>query len=94
MKAEKGVTFVPPQRVMRGRKNTRHKLAPSSILPRDEFSVKVFFGFEYECRKGHRFFCDSDNVLYALNYSAVSQKNIASKVIASDMPLYINCPCK
>lgn len=75
-------------------------LPPSATTPSgggggNEFSVKVFFGFEYECRKGHRFFCDSDDkVLYALNVGQVNQKAFAGKVIGSDMPLYVNCPCK
>lgn len=110
VKAEKGVLYVPPTRTSRDRRfrqpRPRREILVSSHLPPstttttsastvEEFSVKVFFGFEYECRKGHRFFCDShEKVLYALNISQVTQKTIAGKVIGSDMPLYVHCPCK
>ncbi|CAL8143601.1 unnamed protein product [Orchesella dallaii] len=98
VKAEKGVTYAPPPRLMKGRRiHQRHKLlayTSCDSAPTDEFTVKVFFGFEYECRKGHRFFCDSDKVLYTLSNSAVTLKTVAAKVIGGDMPLYINCPCK
>ncbi|ODN03335.1 Protein SMG8 [Orchesella cincta] len=98
VKAEKGVTYAPPPRLMKGRRHhQRPKLVAISSndsAPTDEFTVKVFFGFEYECRKGHRFFCDSDKVLYTLNNSAVTLKTVAAKVIGSEMLLYINCPCK
>lgn len=95
VKAQEGVTFVPPPRVLRGRRQQHgRKSLTNKSTPTDEFSVKVFFGYEYECKKGHRFFCDTSAILYGLNYSSVTQKAIAAKVIAQDMPLYIYCPCK
>ena len=94
VKAEAGVSK-PVPRLIRGR-------VPSRQIKRipDEFSVKVFIGFEYECKKGHRFMIESPEKVLTFHtsrdrdFNPPNMKEAASKVAAADLHLYFRCPCK
>lgn len=58
----------------------------------EDFVIKIFIGFEYECTNGHRFMMTApDNIL--ADTSSNLQRNSASKVVYNNMPLYYPCPC-
>ena len=91
VKAEAGVSK-PLPRSYRGTKMYSNMKRLS-----DEFSVKVFIGVEFECKKGHRFFLQSpDKVLMIPNNveKVPNLKESASKIANSDIPLYHKCPCR
>ncbi|CAG7698435.1 unnamed protein product [Allacma fusca] len=90
VKAEAGVSK-PIPRLIRGRKPTGRAKRIT-----DEFTVKVFLGIEYECKRGHRFLLEApDKILQTLGqHGTPSLKEAANVVVGSDMPLYYRCPCK
>ncbi|XP_021949486.1 protein SMG8 isoform X1 [Folsomia candida] len=88
VKAEAGVSK-PVPRIIRGR---RHSTKPKPIS--DEFNVKVFFGYEYECHRGHRFMANDVDKIVNFNIGNVGLRESAAKIAGSDLPLYFNCPCK
>ena len=46
---------------------------------------------EYECLKGHRFFCSKPNTVLKSPNGQI--KETASQVVTSDMPLFMSCAC-
>ncbi|KAK2184845.1 hypothetical protein NP493_250g01048 [Ridgeia piscesae] len=60
--------------------------------------VRSYFGLEYECPRGHRFFCSGpEKILKSTPGScpvAVSKELTAHKLLTSDMPLYFPCHCR
>ncbi|KAK7494187.1 hypothetical protein BaRGS_00014660 [Batillaria attramentaria] len=58
-----------------------------------ENTVRVYIGMEYECPRGHRFFCSApDKVIKVLGNCSV--KDTASRLVNLDMPLYTPCHCR
>ena len=61
-------------------------------------TVKIFLGIEYECPRGHRFMAGSPDK--ALKHGggggggSSSLRGAAGKILNSDMPLYMACPCR
>jgi len=75
-------------RSVKSRKSA-NKLKPIT----DEFTVKVFFGMEYECPRGHRFI--ANDVEKTITFGQGQPlREVASKMIGSDVLLYFVCPCK
>lgn len=81
----------PVPRIIRGR---RPSSRPKPI--HDEFNVKIFFGFEYECQRGHRIIANDVEkvVTFSAGTGNAGLKESASKMVKLDMPLYFRCPCK
>jgi len=57
----------------------------------DKITVKVFIGFEYECPRGHRFMVSAPDRPMK---SSSTMREAANKLVASDLPLYMACPCR
>uniref|UniRef100_A0A7E4VYZ1 Nonsense-mediated mRNA decay factor SMG8 n=1 Tax=Panagrellus redivivus TaxID=6233 RepID=A0A7E4VYZ1_PANRE len=55
--------------------------------------VKFFVGLEYECTRGHRFMIEKPGFALAFDRRAI-EKDEAAKLIASDTPILMPCPCK
>ncbi|XP_060084858.1 nonsense-mediated mRNA decay factor SMG8-like [Ylistrum balloti] len=73
---------------MASRKGKQKKISPKDV---GELSVRVFLGDEYECPRGHRFFCSGpEKIIKVSNTSTV--KDNATKLVNLDMPLYCSCP--
>ncbi|KAI0238335.1 Protein SMG8 [Lamellibrachia satsuma] len=64
----------------------------------NDVMVRMYFGLEYECPRGHRFFCSGpEKILKSTPGScpvAVSKELTAHKLLTSDMPLYYPCHCR
>jgi protein SMG8 len=56
-------------------------------------TVKVFVGVEYECPRGHRFISASPEKAVKPK-NASSSSAAAAKLVSSDIPLYMPCPCR
>ena len=54
-------------------------------------SVKVFIGIEYECPRGHRFMISAPDKPMK---SSSTMREAATKLVSSDLPLYMACPCR
>jgi len=67
----------------------------ATILPPEELkehmTVKVFIGFEYECPRGNRFMVSAPDKPMK---SSSTVQGAAQKLVSSDMPLYMACPCR
>ncbi|XP_076452120.1 LOW QUALITY PROTEIN: nonsense-mediated mRNA decay factor SMG8-like [Babylonia areolata] len=75
-------------------KRGRHprRAAQKSVSDPAENTVRVYIGMEYECPRGHRFFCSSpDKVIKVLGNCSV--KDTANRLVNTDMPLYTPCHC-
>ncbi|XP_021346373.1 protein smg8-like [Mizuhopecten yessoensis] len=73
---------------MASRKGKQKKISPKDV---GELSVRVYLGDEYECPRGHRFFCSGpEKIIKVSNTSTV--KDNATKLVNLDMPLYCSCP--
>ncbi|ESO91360.1 hypothetical protein LOTGIDRAFT_228810 [Lottia gigantea] len=70
----------------KGRQKRSHKDA-------GEVSLRVFLGNEYECPRGHRFFCSGPDKIIKVS-SMCSVKDNANKLLNLDMPLYTPCHCR
>lgn len=57
----------------------------------NRITVKVFIGFEYECLRGHRFMISAPDKPMK---SSSTMREAASKLVTSDLPLYMACPCR
>lgn len=55
--------------------------------------VKAYIGNEYECPRGHRFFCSAPDKMVKVSATGHVREN-ASKLISGHMPLYFPCPCR
>jgi hypothetical protein len=88
VKAEAGVSK-PIPRIIRGRKPTS-KSKPIS----NEFNVKVFFGLEYECQRGHRQMANDYEKIVNFTGGSSGLREAGTKIATSDMPMYFKCPCK
>lgn len=82
-------------------KSRNRKKAPSkssaaatqvSSNPDSVFSLKIFVGIEYECRRGHRFIMSGPDKILRSGGSIV--RDNGSKIVFNDMPLYYPCPCR
>ncbi len=58
--------------------------------PNTELVAKAFVGFEYECPEGHRFMAQGPHK--AMRMTSNSGMRDASRMLSSDMPLYVTCP--
>lgn len=57
----------------------------------DCLTVKVFLGWEYECPRGHRFMVSAPDRPMK---SCSTMREAATRLISSDLPLYMACPCR
>lgn len=60
---------------------------------KDTTSVKAYIGNEYECPRGHRFFCSAPDKMVKVSASGHTREN-ATKLVSGHMPLYFPCPCR
>jgi len=60
---------------------------------KEVISIKAFIGNEYECPRGHRFFCSAPDKMIKASASGHLREN-AVKLVTGDMPLYFPCPCR
>ncbi|XP_050413442.1 nonsense-mediated mRNA decay factor SMG8, partial [Patella vulgata] len=58
-----------------------------------EVTLRVYLGNEYECPRGHRFFCSGPDKIIKVS-SMCSVKDNATKLLTLDMPLYTPCNCR
>ena len=56
----------------------------------NRITVKVFVGFEYECPRGHRFMVSGPDKPMK---SSSTMREAAGKLVQTDLPLYMACPC-
>ncbi|XP_048764668.2 nonsense-mediated mRNA decay factor SMG8-like isoform X2 [Ostrea edulis] len=56
-----------------------------------EMNLRIFLGDEYECPRGHRFFCSGPEKVIKVSSSSTVKDN-AAKLVSLDMPLYCPCP--
>ncbi|XP_071144802.1 nonsense-mediated mRNA decay factor SMG8-like [Mytilus edulis] len=56
-----------------------------------EVNLRIYLGNEYECPRGHRFFCSGPEKIIKVS-STSSVKDNANKLVNLDMPLYCACP--
>ncbi|KAK7094164.1 nonsense-mediated mRNA decay factor SMG8-like [Littorina saxatilis] len=76
-------------------KRGRHarRMGQKSGTEPSENTVRVFIGMEYECPRGHRFFCSApDKIIKVLGNCSV--KDTASRLVNMDMPLFTPCHCR
>ena len=57
----------------------------------NRITVKVFVGFEYECPRGHRFMVSGPDKPMK---SSSTMREAAGKLVQTDLPLYMACPCR
>jgi len=57
----------------------------------NRMTVKVFVGFEYACPRGHRFMISAPDRPMK---SSSTMREAATKLVTSDLPLYMACPCR
>ena len=57
----------------------------------NKITVKVFVGFEFECPPGHRFMISAPDKPMK---SSSTAREAAIKLVSSDIPLYMACPCR
>ena len=60
---------------------------------KDTSCVKAYIGNEYECPRGHRFFCSAPDKMVKVSASGHIREN-ATKLVSGNMPLYFPCPCR
>ncbi|XP_046362085.2 nonsense-mediated mRNA decay factor SMG8-like isoform X1 [Haliotis rufescens] len=58
-----------------------------------EVTLRVFLGNEYECPRGHRFFCSGPEKIIKVSSTSTVKDN-ANKLLTMDMPLYCPCHCR
>merc|ERR1719348_1944740 len=57
----------------------------------NRITVKVFVGFEYECPRGHRFMVSAPDKPMK---SSSTMREAATKLVNTELPLYMACPCR
>ncbi|XP_057315478.1 nonsense-mediated mRNA decay factor SMG8-like [Hydractinia symbiolongicarpus] len=60
---------------------------------KETISVKAYIGNEYECPRGHRFFCSAADKMVKITGSGHIREN-ATKLVTAHMPIYFPCPCR
>lgn len=60
---------------------------------KDSTTLKSYIGNEYECPRGHRFFCSASDKMVKASASGHVREN-AVKLVTANMPLYFPCPCR
>ncbi|KAL5015428.1 hypothetical protein ScPMuIL_009698 [Solemya velum] len=58
-----------------------------------EVSVRIYLGDEYECPRGHRFFCSGPEKIIKVSSTSTVKDN-ATRLVNMDMPLYCPCHCR
>ncbi|XP_013398523.1 protein SMG8 [Lingula anatina] len=76
-----------------GGKKGKNKRGQKSIPEPAEINMKVYLGLEYECPRGHRFFCSGPEKIIKVPGSGPPKDN-ANKLLSNDMPLYFPCHCR
>ncbi|KAL3861502.1 hypothetical protein ACJMK2_007534 [Sinanodonta woodiana] len=71
-------------------KKGKQKRATKEI---SEVNCRVFIGEEYECPRGHRFFCSGPEKIIKVSSTSTVKDN-ANKLVNLDMPLYCPCHCR
>lgn len=60
---------------------------------KDCVMLKAYIGNEYECPRGHRFFCSAPDKMVKASASGHVREN-ATKLVNANMPVYFPCPCR
>ncbi|XP_047133699.1 nonsense-mediated mRNA decay factor SMG8 isoform X1 [Hydra vulgaris] len=60
---------------------------------KETVSLKAYIGNEYECPRGHRFFCSAPDKMVKVSSNGHVREN-AIKLVTANMPLYFPCPCR
>ncbi|KAK3784339.1 hypothetical protein RRG08_017913 [Elysia crispata] len=77
-----------------GKKRQQRKISKAGPEPGDTATtVRVYLGMEYECPRGHRFFCSGPDKIIKVSSNSIVKDN-ASRLVHMDMPLYTSCHCK
>ncbi|GFS04651.1 protein smg8-like [Elysia marginata] len=77
-----------------GKKRQQRKISKGGPEPGDTATtVRVYLGMEYECPRGHRFFCSGPDKIIKVSSNSIVKDN-ASRLVHMDMPLYTSCHCK
>ncbi|KAI8796259.1 protein smg8 [Biomphalaria glabrata] len=77
-----------------GKKRQQRKLSKSNIETTEAMtSVRIYLGMEYECPRGHRFFCSGPDKVIKVSSNSIVKDN-AGRLTQMDMPLYTPCHCK
>ncbi|XP_012940822.2 protein smg8 [Aplysia californica] len=77
-----------------GKKRMQRKPVKAPSEGGDTMStVRVYLGMEYECPRGHRFFCSGPDKVIKVSTNSIVKDN-ASRLVHVDMPLYTLCQCK
>ncbi|XP_059178567.1 nonsense-mediated mRNA decay factor SMG8-like [Physella acuta] len=76
-----------------GKKRQLRKISKPVIETVETVSVRVYLGMEYECPRGHRFFCSGPDKVIKVSSNSIVKDN-ASRLVQMDMPLYTACHCK
>ncbi|RUS78116.1 hypothetical protein EGW08_014124 [Elysia chlorotica] len=77
-----------------GKKRQQRKISKAGPEPGDTATtVRVYLGMEYECPRGHRFFCSGPDKIIKVSSNSMVKDN-ASRLVHMDMPLYTSCHCK
>ncbi|XP_064611274.1 nonsense-mediated mRNA decay factor SMG8-like isoform X2 [Liolophura sinensis] len=58
-----------------------------------ETTLRAYLGMEYECPRGHRFFCSGPEKIIKVSSTSTVKDN-ANKLLSMDMPLYCPCHCR
>ncbi|KAK3104605.1 hypothetical protein FSP39_006005, partial [Pinctada imbricata] len=56
-----------------------------------DLNLRIYLGNEYECPRGHRFFCSGPEKVIKVSSNSTVKDN-ATKLTTMDMPLYCHCP--
>lgn len=59
---------------------------------RGKRSARCYVGYEYECSKGHRFYCSAGGVPVKGSSASSAKENSGGSNVLSDMQLYTHCP--
>lgn len=72
----------------KGQHRTKKSVKDAELQP-----CTAYVGVEFECPRGHRFFCSGPDKMLKIPSNSVVKDN-ATKLLSLDMPLYFPCPCR
>lgn len=55
-------------------------------------NARCYVGYEYECSKGHRFFCSGGGVPVKCTTANILKEGAGAALVSGDCQLYTNCP--
>uniref|UniRef100_A0A1I7XYP3 Nonsense-mediated mRNA decay factor SMG8 n=1 Tax=Steinernema glaseri TaxID=37863 RepID=A0A1I7XYP3_9BILA len=75
-------------------KHKRRIIRLENGLEQEVEKVKLFIGFDYECSRGHRFMLEAPGTVMKHSRRSGQLKGSATELLASDLPIWMPCPCK